>query len=99
MGLGIERRLKKELVKFARNHDNIVGITKGGNSEEGHEVYYFIVKGSYDDKFEDEISKLDLYFHNKDFGTEVATWPCSYETVKDYVTSEEFLGEILWERE
>ena len=40
MGLGIERRLKKELVKFARNHDNIVGITKGGNSEEGHEVYY-----------------------------------------------------------
>lgn len=94
----IERALKNSLMGFAKRHDSIIAITKGINPEKGSEIYYFIVKPSYEKHLENEITDLESKLYRDEYKCRLAGWPCQTE-ISNYILKNTFLGNLLWERD
>lgn len=82
--------VEREVILFALETEEIVGVSRGCNPEEGNRVYWLLTGNKpYSRQLEDKISGLS--YHLKD--AEVMHWPTTPERITN-----PFLGEVIWRR-
>ena len=90
-----ERAFEEEVIEFAKQHDSILGISRGGDPEEGNGIYYFLIRGKHRFELDDPITELDLRL-SRETGLNYTffQWPASPDRIGD----NSFLGELIYSR-
>lgn len=83
--------IDSKVLSFAREHPQILSVSRGVDPEEGGRVYYLRVSGEYDFSLDDPINDFSIsIWQAHKFFPDLLQWPVDDEQV--------FFGEMIYRK-